>query len=68
MKRRETILEHPVSVCEKECMPLSLNRNVCLRRDDVTLSYIVRQQTDNYGILRWIVVRATRPFAREKYE
>jgi len=52
MKRRETILEYPVSVCEEECMPLSLNRNICLRRDNVTLSYIVRQQTDNYGILR----------------
>lgn len=37
---------------------LSLYRNVCLWRDDVTLSYIVYQQTDNYKILKIIAVRA----------
>lgn len=52
----------------EECIPLSLYRNVCLRRDDVTLSYIVRQQTDNYRILRIIGVTAARPFAQERYE
>jgi len=55
-------------VYREECMPLSLYRNVCLLYDDVTLSHIVRQQTDNYGILRIIAVRAARPFAQEKYE
>lgn len=68
MKRRETILEHSVSVYGEECMPLSLYRNVCLLHDDVILSHIVRQQTDNYWILRIIAVRAARPFAREEYE
>lgn len=51
-----------------ECMSLLLYRNVYLRRDDVTLSHIVRQQTDNCGILRIIAVRVARPFTREGYE
>lgn len=47
-------------------MSLSLYRNVCLRRDDVTLSHIVCQQTDNCGILRITAVRAQLDCSLEK--